>query len=241
MSNEIIEPKEAFLYKAPNETIKEKYREIFEIKQPLKTPILKLVFDKIASLLILILNIPTILLLFIINLIEGILIPENRGPLFFYYNAVSEGKIFKKYKIRLIKEKYIDKELQAKGDWHAYAKEWTPESRTHLGRFVKDFYLDEIPQFWCVLKGEMSIVGPRPLAVHHYERDLEQGNVTRFLIKGGLLGLGHIKKGTPDMGNPIYEYEYISRFIHSSSFSLLMLDLMIIWKGMLLMLKGKGL
>jgi lipopolysaccharide/colanic/teichoic acid biosynthesis glycosyltransferase len=241
MSNEMIEPKEAFLYKAPDETIKEMYREIFEIKQPLKTPMLKLVFDKTISLLILILNIPTILLLFIINLIEGILIPENRGPLFFYYYAVSAGKIFKKYKIRLIKEKYIDKELQAKGDWHAYAKEWTPESRTYLGRFVKKFYLDEIPQFWCVLNGDMSIVGPRPLAVHHYERDLKQGNVTRSLIKGGLLGLGHINKGTPEMGNPIYEYEYVSKFIHSSSFSLLMLDLKIIWRGFRLMLKGKGL
>ena len=237
----MIEPKEAFLYKAPDASIKEKYREIFEIKQPLKTPIFKLVFDKITALVILILCIPILLFLFVANLIEGIIIPENRGSLFFYYNAVSGGQIFKKYKIRLIKEKYIDKDLQAKGDWHAFAQEWTPESRTHLGKFVKKFYLDEIPQFWCVLKGEMSIVGPRPLAVHHYERDLEQGNVTRFLLKGGLLGLGNIKKGTPDMGNPIYEYEYVRKFIHSSSFSLLMLDLKIIWKGMLVMLKGKGL
>ena len=40
-----------------------------------------------------------------------------------------------------------------------------------------------------LLRGDMSIVGPRPLSVLHYERDLAQGNVTRFLIKGGLLGL----------------------------------------------------
>jgi lipopolysaccharide/colanic/teichoic acid biosynthesis glycosyltransferase len=191
--------------------------------------------------LILICCSPILLLLFLANLIEGLLIPENRGPLFFYYNAVSGGKIFKKYKIRLIKEKFIDKELQAKGDWHAFAKEWTPESRTYLGKFVKKYYLDEIPQFYCVLKGEMSIVGPRPLAVHHYERDLKQGNVTRFLIKGGLLGLGHIMKGTPEMGNPVYEYEYINRYVNSSSFSLLMLDLKIIWRGIIVMLKGKGL
>jgi lipopolysaccharide/colanic/teichoic acid biosynthesis glycosyltransferase len=235
------EPKEAFIYKAPSDTIKEKYKEVFKIKYPLKAPIFKLVFDKIAALLILIGCSPIILLLFITNLIEGLLIPENRGPMFFYYNAVSGGKIFKKYKIRLIKEKYIDKELQAKGDWHAFSKEWVPESRTYLGKFVKKFYLDEIPQFWCVLKGEMSIVGPRPLAVHHYERDLKQGNVTRFLIKGGLLGLGHIMKGTPAMGNPVYEYEYINRYINSSSFSLLLLDLKIIWRGIIVMFKGKGL
>ena len=87
----------------------------------------------------------------------------------------------------------------------------------------------------------MSIVGPRPLAVHHYERALKQGNVTISLIKGRLLGLGHIMKGTPEMGNPIYEYEYIQKFINSSSFGLLMLDLKIIWRGILVIIKGKGL
>jgi lipopolysaccharide/colanic/teichoic acid biosynthesis glycosyltransferase len=241
MEQTITEPKEAFLYKAPDKETKEKYADILSIKQPLKTPFLKILFDKILAVIILVACLPVILLLFLANLIEGIIIPENRGPLFFYYNAISRGKVFRKYKIRLIKEKYIDKELQAKGDWHAYSKEWTPESRTYVGRFVKKFYLDEIPQFWCVLKGDMSIVGPRPLAVHHYERDLAQGNVTRFLIKGGLLGLGHIMKGTPEMGNPVYEYEYIRRYIHSSSFRLLMLDFKIIWRGIAVMLKGQGL
>src|ERR1035437_3709612 len=146
----IAEPIEAFPYKAPTEEIKIKYKEIFKIKKPLKTPFFKLVFDKIVSLVILICSLPILLLLFLANLIEGIVIPENRGPLFFYYNAVSAGRIFKKYKIRLIKEKYINKELQKKGDWHAFAKEWDPKSRTNLGKFVKKFYLDEIPQFYCV-------------------------------------------------------------------------------------------
>jgi lipopolysaccharide/colanic/teichoic acid biosynthesis glycosyltransferase len=237
----IDEPKEAFPYKAPDENIKLKYTDIFEINKPLTTPVFKNIFDKIASFLILLFCGPIILLLYLANIIEGIVVPENSGPLIFYYNAMSAGKIFKKYKIRLIKEKYIDKELQAKGDWHAFSKEWNAQSRTYLGKFVKKFYLDEIPQFYCVLKGDISIVGPRPLAVHHYERDMKQGNVTRFLIKGGLVGLGHIMKGTPEMGNPVYEYEYISRYIHSSSLSLLMLDLSIIFKGIIVVLKGKGL
>ncbi len=240
-TTETIEPEEAFPYRAPDDQIKTKYKEIFEIKEPLKTPLLKLLFDRLVAFIMLICCSPIILLLFIANTIEGILIPENRGPLLFYYNAVSAGKIFKKYKIRLIKEKYIDKELQAKGDWHAFSREWDPESRTYVGRFVKKYYLDEIPQLCCVLKGDMSVVGPRSIAVHHYQRDKAQGNVTRSLIKGGLLGLGHIHKGTPEMGNPIYEYEYLHRYINSSSFSLLMLDLKIILKGALVVLKGKGL
>ena len=173
-------------------------------------------------------------------IVEGLLIPENSGPMFFYYNGVSAGKIIPKFKIRLIKTKYIDIEGAKRHDWIAYSAEWTPESRTYVGQFVKKFYLDELPQFWSVLKGDMSIVGPRPLSVLHYERDRAQGNVTRLLLRGGLLGLGHINKGTSDMGNPLYEYEYVDQYLRRSSFGLLCLDLWIIWKGVLVIIKGGG-
>jgi lipopolysaccharide/colanic/teichoic acid biosynthesis glycosyltransferase len=153
---------------------------------------------------------------------------------------VSAGQIFRKYKIRIIKTKYIDPSGAKRGDWIAYSAEWTPKSRTYIGRFVKNFYLDELPQFWSVLKGDMSIVGPRSISVLHYERDLAQGNVTRKLLKGGLLGLGHINKGTSEMGNPIYEYEYLDQYLKRSSFSLLCLDLWIIWKGIQIIFKGGG-
>lgn len=240
MMNVNSEPIEAFPYTPPTEEIKEKYREIFELNQPIKIRFLKLVFDKLVALVLLTLFSPAIIILLIFNFIEGLLIPENRGPLFFYYNAVSQGRIIKKWKVRLIKTSYIDKELQAKGDWHAYKNEWMPEARTNLGAFVKKFYLDEIPQFYMVLKGDMSIVGPRPLAIHHYERDLAQGNVTRKLIRGGLLGYGHVRKGTPEFGKPIYEYEYVYRCLHYSSWKLFLTDLYVIWKGIVVMLKGGG-
>ena len=235
------EPKEAFPYKAPDDTIKQKYRHIFEIKQPLDDRWLKLAFDKLVAASLLLAAAPILHLLKLAYVVEGLLIPENKGPMFFSYNAVSGGKVFPKYKIRLIKVKFIDQEGAKRGDWHAYSAEWSPQSRTHVGRFVKKFYLDELPQFYNVLHGDMSIVGPRPLAVHHYERDLQQGNVTRFLIKGGLLGLGHIMKGTPEMGNPVFEYEYIDRYLKLSSPGLLWLDLVIIGRGIKVILKGKGL
>jgi len=236
----IEEPKEAFPYTPPTPGIREKYAEIFTLKERLKVPFPKLVFDKAIALFFLLLASPILLLLLIANWVEGLVIKENKGPLFFYYNAVSHGKVFKKWKIRLIKESYIDKELQAKGDWHAYQNEWMPEARTKVGAFVKKFYLDEIPQFYLILKGDMSFVGPRPLAIHHYERDLAQGNVTRRLIRGGLLGYGHVRKGTPEFGKPIYEYEYVYRYLHYPPIKLLMTDLYVIWRGIVVVLKGGG-
>ena len=173
-------------------------------------------------------------------LIEGWIDPESKGPMFFYYNCVSGGKVVPKYKLRLIKMKYIEPEGAARHDWIAFSAEWTPDSRTRVGEFVKNYYLDELPQFYSVLKGDMSLVGPRPLSVIHYERDREQGNVTRFLLKGGLLGLGHVEKGTSEMGKAIYEYEYIDQYIKRSSFGLLWLDLQIIGRGIKLILKGGG-
>jgi lipopolysaccharide/colanic/teichoic acid biosynthesis glycosyltransferase len=235
-----IEPKQAFPYKPPSNIVFEKYKYIFEIKCELQKRLSKIFLDKLIAGFFFVLSIPVLLILKIAYVIEGLLIPENSGPLFFYYNAISAGKVIKKYKIRLIKTKYIDPVGALNHDWLAYSAEWNSESRTYVGQFVKKFYLDELPQFYSVLIGDMSIVGPRPLAVIHYERDLAQGNVSRKLLKGGLLGLGHINKGTDEMGNPIYEYEYIDKYIRLSSFNLIKLDLWIIYKGVLLIIKGGG-
>lgn len=234
------EPKEAFPYKPPSKEILKKYKHIFLISKTLPTRFFKIAFDKFIALILVLISLPILFLLKIAYLIEGILIPENKGPMFFYYNAVSAGKIFRKYKIRLIKTKYIDPIGAKRGDWIAYSAEWTAKSRTYVGQFVKKFYLDELPQFWSVLRGDMSLVGPRSISVLHYERDLAQGNVTRKLLKGGLLGLGHINKGTTEMGNPIYEYEYLDQYLKRSSFGLFCLDLWIIWKGIQVIFKGGG-
>jgi lipopolysaccharide/colanic/teichoic acid biosynthesis glycosyltransferase len=230
----------SFPYKPPTDYIKQKYSYIFHEHFSIKQKFFKLFFDKVAALVFLIITLPIIVLLKLAFIIEALFIPENRGPMFFAYNAVSEGKVFPKYKIRLLKTKYIEPKGAKSGDWIAYSEEWNESSRTYVGAFIKKFYLDEIPQFWNVLRGDMSIVGPRPLAVIHYEQDLAQGNVTRKCLKGGLLGLGHIMKGKSEFGNPIYEYEYIDQYIKRSELGLFFLDLTIIWRGILLIFKGGG-
>tara|TARA_B100001093_G_C26795945_1_gene1001085 strand:- start:1083 stop:1802 length:720 start_codon:yes stop_codon:yes gene_type:complete len=235
-----LEPKEAFPYQPPTDKIMETYSHIFKITEPLKPRLIKIIFDKSLSFVMLLVTIPILLILKILYVIEGILLPENKGPMLFYYWGVSGGKKIKKWKIRLIKDKYIEPIGAAKHEWMAFSAEWTPDSRTYVGAFAKKWYLDELPQFWSVLIGDMSIVGPRPLSIMHFNRDREQGNVTRSILKGGLLGLGHINKGTSEMGNSLYEYQYIDEHINRSSFGILKLDLWIIWKGIILVMKGGG-
>lgn len=234
------EPKQAFPYKPPTEEIKTRYKHIFELKETLPPRFFKVCFDKLVAAVMLVFSAPIFLVLKLAYVIEGWLIPENAGPMFFYYNAISAGRVIPKYKVRLIKMKYIEPEGAKRHDWIAYSAEWSADSRTHVGQFVKKFYLDELPQFYSVLIGDMSVVGPRPLSIMHYERDRAQGNVTRFLLRGGLLGLGHINKGTPEMGNPVYEYEYVDQYLKRSSWGLLMLDLWIVWRGFLVIVKGGG-
>ena len=234
------EPSEAFPYMPPSDEIKVEYAHVFALKKGLPPRLFKTLFDRGLALLLLLISLPILLLLKIAYVIEGIVIPENKGPMLFYYWGVSGGNKIKKWKIRLIKTKYIEPEGAARHDWIAFSAEWTPQSRTHVGAVAKKWYLDELPQFWSVLIGDMSIVGPRPLSVLHYERDKAQGNVTRSLLKGGLLGLGHINKGTAEMGNALYEYQYIDEYLNRSSFGLLRLDLWIIWRGAIVILKGGG-
>ena len=97
------EPTEAFPYTPPTDEIKDKYAHIFDINEPLPPRFFKLAFDKLFAAVLLAFSLPILLLLKIAYVIEGILIPENKGPMFFYYWGVSGGKKMKKWKLRLIK------------------------------------------------------------------------------------------------------------------------------------------
>lgn len=86
---------------------------------------------------------------------------------------------------------------------------------TKVGRFLRKSRLDELPQLWCILKGDMSVVGPRPEREAYYER-FEQyihGFSERLKVKPGLTGLAQVRGGYYLMPQEkiLYDVEYIKK------------------------------
>lgn len=104
---------------------------------------------------------------------------DSPGPIFFNAKRIGKnGKEFTCYKFRSmymdsdkILHDYLDKNLEAKQEWDKYQKLHDYDPRvTKAGKFMRKTSLDELPQIFNVLKGEMSLVGPRPYLPR--ERDI---------------------------------------------------------------------
>lgn len=108
---------------------------------------------------------------------------------------------------------------------------------TSVGRFLRKSRLDEIPQFWCILKGEMSLVGPRPERECFYNEFEEyiHGFSQRLKVKPGLTGLAQVKGGyylKPEE-KIIYDIDYIKN-------RTLKLDIKLVFDTFKVVLKREG-
>ncbi len=192
---------------------------------------IKKLFDFVFSLLLIILSSPV---LFLISILIKF---SSDGSIFFIqerygYNGVS----FKMYKFRTM---YSNTKNQCKNIVQAKRN----DSRiTKLGKFLRKYSLDELPQLFNVIKGEMSLVGPRPHAVEHNEfyRELITGYMQRHSRLPGMTGLAQVRGARGETSDLEMMEKRIKYDIEYNNNWSLMKDFFILIKTFFSVLTGKA-
>ena len=195
--------------------------------------ILKKTTDFIGGLLGTVLSLPIILITAIPLLIE------SPGPLIFKQARVGKnGRIFNIYKLRSM---YADAEkrkqalmAQNKMDGHMFKMDNDPRI-TKVGKFIRKYSIDELPQFWNVLKGDMSLIGTRPPTVEEFEQ-YESHHKRRLSMKPGITGLWQVsgRSNIQDFEEVVkLDCEYIDTWSPA-------LDIRILFKTVNVVLTHKG-
>ncbi|MDG1045112.1 MAG: sugar transferase [Bacteroidia bacterium] len=203
---------------------------LIEIKIDVLPPwqkFIKRLFDILTSILILVLGFPFYLLI-------GSLVKfSSEGPIFFMQERIGlGGKPFKIFKYRSMR---VDAE--AKGP--QLSKENDPRI-TAIGKLLRKTRIDEFPQFWNVLKGDMSLVGPRPERQFFINQIVEKAPHYRRLhrIKPGITSWGQVKYGYAENVDEMVErLQYDLLYLENIS---IILDLKILIYTVLIMFQGRG-
>lgn len=142
----------------------------------MSNPRIKRLFDILFSSLFLLIGAPVFLFLMLLVKIT------SPGPIFYKGLRMGQnGKLIYCWKYRTM---CIDAEERLQHilnsdpallvEWQTYFKLKEDPRLTPIGKFLRKTSLDELPQFWNVFKGDLSVVGPRPIAIEHPERALEE-------------------------------------------------------------------
>ncbi|MCI8309331.1 MAG: hypothetical protein HFJ45_03835 [Clostridia bacterium] len=197
----------------------------------------KRIVDIIGSLVGIILLIPLTLVVALINLIS-----RENGPIFYSQERIGKnGKHFKMYKFRSMvvnaEEKLremLEKDDELRKEFEENRKLKDDPRITKIGKILRKTSLDEFPQFVNVLKGEMSLVGPR--AVVDDEIDLFGDKKDRFLsVKPGITGYW----AANGRSNTTYDERVEMEVYYAENISLL-LDIKILFKTVLSVIKAEG-
>ena len=165
-------------------------------------------------------------------------INEPKGPIFF--SQIRVGKNEKKFKMYKIRSMCVDAEeklaeLMRHNEIEGAMFKMKDDPRiTKVGKFIRKTSIDELPQLWNVLKGEMSLVGPRPPLVREVE-EYTAKDKERLLVKPGCTGLWQVSgRNELDFQQMIHlDITYINNLKIKN-------DIIIIFKTIYVILKPKG-
>jgi lipopolysaccharide/colanic/teichoic acid biosynthesis glycosyltransferase len=168
-----------------------------QIKIEPKESVIKRIIDVILATSLIILLLPLFLLIVIAIKLE------SKGPIFYNANRAGRGfRIFKFYKFRTMVVN-ADKKIESLAHLNQYSTQ--PDTArffkisndpriTKIGKFLRNTSLDELPQLFNVVKGDMSLVGNRPLPLYEAATLTTNEFVERFMAPAGMTGLWQIKK-----------------------------------------------
>jgi exopolysaccharide biosynthesis polyprenyl glycosylphosphotransferase len=203
---------------------------LIEIKtdlMPVWQQVLKRIIDITASLMVLILGFP---FLFIVALITKY---TSKGPIFYFQERVGKGG--KPFNIIKFRSMFIDAEKMGP----SLSSSHDPRV-TKWGRIMRKTRLDEFPQFYNVLIGEMSLVGPRPERQYFIDKITEIAPHYKHLnrVRPGITSLGQVKFGyAEDVPQMVRRLKYDILYIENMSIAL---DFRILFYPVFTVLKGSG-
>jgi lipopolysaccharide/colanic/teichoic acid biosynthesis glycosyltransferase len=202
-----------------------------------RPPFAKLILDKLLAVLLLVLTLPLSLIILIGIKLDGWLNSRDRGPLFYRETRVSQGRPFELTKFRIFT---LDAVAMIRSGEITKKIENNPRNLTAFGRSLRKYGLDELPQFWNILKGDMSFVGPRPKPVKEYEDQLTKGWWYRRVLRAGLTGQAQNLKGknrtVEDEINA--DLDYLEKCRTMSGGRLVLVDLSILAETIRVLAKG---
>ncbi len=181
---------------------------------------------------------PLLLIIILAIKIEGILDPDARGSIFWKETRISRGKPFHIYKFRVLKASALSRMKPGESVW-PYQQD-REGNVTRVGRILLQAYLDERPQFIKVVRGAMSVVGPRPRAPATYETDLARGSIALRYLKGGITGPHQLFKGSV-FQSPARSNDYYEKCRAYGTLELFLYDLGILWQTVFKLIKAEGL
>jgi len=192
----------------------------------------KRLFDFVVSCVALIFLLPVFILIALLIRID------SPGPVFYYSRRYGRGgKIFKMFKFRSMvsNAEGLLEQLKDKNEVDGPIFKIKNDPRvTRMGRFLRKYSLDELPQLFNVFAGEMSLVGPRPLPISQIEKeDLRQ--LKRLEIRPGITGLWQVRGRSDISFEKLVKWDIW--YINNWSF---WLDINILFQTVPVVLKGRG-
>ncbi len=154
---------------------------------------LKHALDRVVATVALVCLSPVFAGIALAIMFEGWFVKGSRGPVLVVERRISAGHPFSLIKFRTFYRQ--DDELQR--DLAGTTDFINKRRTTRVGKLLRRHYLDELPQFINILKGEMSIVGPRPWPERQHDAILAEGFQAKRLLRGGLCGPTQGLKGQP--------------------------------------------